>query len=105
VVKKKQSKVFKIHEFYLKENVSRTYFYPNGKKWLVVERITKKGTYGRYCFEIKFVQKEYYESGILKSKEITSCDCFKEKKFHYDKDGKLISAEKTNNRWIKHKMD
>lgn len=104
-VKRVQSKEFKLHEFYLKERVRHIYFYPNGSKSTEAERITKKGTYGKFCYEIKFEQKEYYTNGKLKSRELNLCDCYKIKKYYYSDKGKLISHEHTKNRWIKKKME
>jgi len=104
-IKKVQLKEFKLHEFYLKEDVREKYFYPSGNKSTEVQRITKKGTYGKFCFEIKFEQKEYYNNGKLKSREINLCDCYKVKKYQYDEEGGLTSFEYTKNRWIKRKMD
>ncbi len=104
-IKKVQSKEFKLHDFYLKEATREKYFYPSGNKSAEVQRITKKGNYGKYCFEIKFEQKEYFKNGKLKSREINLCDCYKVKKYHYDEKGSLTSFEYTKNRWIKKKMD
>jgi len=103
--KKVKSKEFQLHEFYLKEIVQHTFYYPNGNKSYMSQRITKKGTYGKYCFEIKFEQKEFHENGILKSKELNLCDCYKVKKYNYNEKGKLISNEYIKNRWLKKKMD
>lgn len=100
-----KSKEFQLHEFYLKEVVRHTFYYPNGHKSSMSERITKKGTYGKYCFEIKFEQKEFYENGKLKSRELNLCDCYKVKKYKYNERGKLISHEYIKNRWVKKKMD
>jgi len=100
----KQSKQFRIHEFYQLTDIKQKYYFSNGTKALEVHRIIKKGNYGKYCFELKFEQKEYHPNGQLKSREVNSCDCFKEKKFHYDINGKLTSVERTKNRWIKRKM-
>ncbi len=104
-VRKKQTKEFKLHEFYLKQDVRTTLFYSNGSKWMEVRRVTKKGTYGRYCNEIRYELKEYYPNGQLKRKEINSCDCYRSRVLNYNKQGKRTSTERTKNRWIKKRID
>lgn len=104
-VRTKQSKQFNLHEFYQLTDSKSKFYFPNGTKSMEVQRIIKKGNFGKYCFELKFEQKEYYPNGQLKSKEVNSCDCYKEKKFQFDVKGKLISVERTKNRSVKRKMD
>ena len=101
----KQTKEFRIHEFYQRTSTKQIYFRANGNKWMEVQRIIKKGNFGRFCFELKFEQKEFHQNGKLKAREVTSCDCYKSKKYLYNEQGKLISIERTKNRWIKRAMD
>ncbi len=88
-VKTAQTVGFELDNNYKKTNIWSVEFFENGRTKSSFHKITKIGSAGKNCYEIKSVTKTYYPNGKLKQKEIAKCDKGKTTIRYYDEKGKL----------------
>ena|SRR5687767_10632577 len=88
-VKTVQSARFELYDNYKKTIVHSTEYYENGKVKQKIKKITKLGNSGRDCYEIVYIIKTYYESGIIRQVDKENCDKAKCETRYYDEQGNL----------------
>lgn len=88
-VKTVQSAKFELYDNYKKTIVTSTEYFENGKVKQKIKKVTKFGNSGRDCYQITYIVKTYYESGIIKQVDIEKCDQAKSETRYYDEQGNL----------------
>ncbi len=88
-----------ILDFYWKKIYEVVRYDSTGKKVYELERITKRGTYGKSCFEILYRYVQYDSNGDKSWEQESKCDCKHQTEKSY-KNGKLITRERKRRfRW------
>ncbi len=82
-----------ILDFYWKKIYEVVRYDSTGKKVYELERITKRGTYGKSCFEILYRYVQYDSEGNKSWEQESKCDCKHQTQKTY-KNGKLITRER-----------